>query len=270
MSQPGDKTDRLLSTKGTSRQRRKNRAKASSPRSSSPDISSEPMPKGHKYPALSSSVELEGIQIRPRTPRTALHSENGDAVDEVELSLLNEDERRAAAASDTDLPSSRTKAGVSTKDKRGMALLIVLWCSSKLPFVWIGDEVVNSTVAQLGLALGSVPFLLREHLSYSQLGTFALAGYPYSLKLLWSPIVDSCYFPSVGRRKSWIVPMQFVIGSLMLWIANNVDVLLETFVGINAFHTRISDPLIGGTYMTSKARIESGFRVCSGSCARLH
>ncbi|KAF8898334.1 acetyl-coenzyme A transporter 1 [Infundibulicybe gibba] len=79
----------------------------------------------------------------------------------------------------------------------------------------------------LGLALGSVPFLLREHLSYSQLGTFALSGYPYSLKLLWSPIVDSMFITSIGRRKSWIIPMQLIVGTLMLYISLNVQKLLD-------------------------------------------
>lgn len=74
---------------------------------------------------------------------------------------------------------------------------------------------------------GSVPFILREHLSYSQLGVFALSNYPYSLKLLWSPIVDSTFFPSVGRRKSWIIPMQLVIGSMMLYISRNAERLFE-------------------------------------------
>lgn len=62
---------------------------------------------------------------------------------------------------------------------------------------------------------GSVPFLLREHLSYSQLAIFSLASYPYSLKLFWSPIVDSKFFPNIGRRKSWIIPMQMIIGTIM-------------------------------------------------------
>jgi hypothetical protein len=77
------------------------------------------------------------------------------------------------------------------------------------------------------ITIGSVPFLLREHLSYSQLGTFALSSYPYSLKLLWSPIVDSIFFPSIGRRKSWIIPMQMIVGTLMLYISFNVQVLLD-------------------------------------------
>jgi MFS transporter, PAT family, solute carrier family 33 (acetyl-CoA transportor), member 1 len=55
---------------------------------------------------------------------------------------------------------------------------------------------------------------------------FALSGYPYSLKLLWSPIVDSKFIPSVGRRKSWIVPMQLIIAVLMFYISLNVDALL--------------------------------------------
>lgn len=72
---------------------------------------------------------------------------------------------------------------------------------------------------KLGLAMGSIPFLLREHLSYAQLGVFSLASYPYSLKLFWSPIVDAIFHPSIGRRKSWICPMQFIIGTTMLWIS---------------------------------------------------
>ena len=71
--------------------------------------------------------------------------------------------------------------------------------------------------------VGSLPFLLKEHLSYSQIATFSLASYPYSLKLLWSPIVDSLFIPSVGRRRSWIIPMQLLIGTLMLAISFNAE-----------------------------------------------
>jgi PAT family acetyl-CoA transporter-like MFS transporter 1 len=79
----------------------------------------------------------------------------------------------------------------------------------------------------IGLAFGSVPFLLKSKLSYSQLGIFSLATYPYSLKLLWSPIVDSIFSPTIGRRKSWILPMQFIIGSLMLWMSMHVQEIMD-------------------------------------------
>jgi hypothetical protein len=86
---------------------------------------------------------------------------------------------------------------------------------------------VTANPRSLRKFLGSVPFLLREHLSYSQLATFALSSYPYSLKLLWSPIVDSVFIKSIGRRKSWIIPMQLIVGTLMLYISINVQKLLD-------------------------------------------
>lgn len=51
--------------------------------------------------------------------------------------------------------------------------------------------------------------------------------YPYSLKLFWSPIVDSVYSRRIGRRKSWIVPMQAIIGTLMIWIGDKAETLLQ-------------------------------------------
>ena len=74
---------------------------------------------------------------------------------------------------------------------------------------------------------GSVPFLLREHLSYSQLAIFSLASYPYSLKLFWSPIVDSKFLPSIGRRKSWIIPMQLIIGTIMFAMSFNAETIIR-------------------------------------------
>jgi hypothetical protein len=71
----------------------------------------------------------------------------------------------------------------------------------------------------LGLCLGSVPFLLQMSVSYTALGYFSFCSWPYSLKLLWSPIVDSCYSDKLGRRKSWIVPIQLIIGAIMIGLS---------------------------------------------------
>ncbi len=53
--------------------------------------------------------------------------------------------------------------------------------------------------------------MLQSRLSYAQVGTFSLAAYPYSFKLLWSPVVDALYWRRYGRRKSWIVPIQVCV-----------------------------------------------------------
>ncbi|KZV95602.1 MFS general substrate transporter [Exidia glandulosa HHB12029] len=149
------------------------------------------------------------------TPRHSFAQDDADR-DGVELSLLNEDERRAAAggsaAEQESMEKGKEPASLSDKDKQGMALLVVLYLIQGVP---------------LGLSLGSIPFILRAKLSYSQLGVFALSAYPYSLKLLWSPVVDSLFVPSIGRRKSWIMPMQLIIGMTMLWIALNVQDLVD-------------------------------------------
>jgi PAT family acetyl-CoA transporter-like MFS transporter 1 len=55
-----------------------------------------------------------------------------------------------------------------------------------------------------------------ERLTYRANAIFALCSWPFSLKLLWAPIVDSCFVRSFGRRKSWFVPVQALAGMLML------------------------------------------------------
>lgn len=50
-----------------------------------------------------------------------------------------------------------------------------------------------------------------------------MAAYPYSIKLLWSPIVDSFYSASFGRRKSWLVPLQLTSAAVMAAFAPFVE-----------------------------------------------
>ena len=79
----------------------------------------------------------------------------------------------------------------------------------------------------VGLAFGSIPFLLKSKLSYGQVGLFSLASYPYSMKLLWSPIVDAVYSRRMGRRKSWIVPIQACSSILLLYLGSHIEALME-------------------------------------------
>lgn len=79
----------------------------------------------------------------------------------------------------------------------------------------------------LGLTMGSMPFLLQANASYTAIGIFSFAAYPYSFKLAWSPIVDSCYNLRLGRRKSWIVPVQLASAALLLLSADWADKQLQ-------------------------------------------
>lgn len=101
---------------------------------------------------------------------------------------------------------------LSKADRKNFFILVLLYLLQGIP---------------VGLAFGSIPFLLKTKLSYGQVGIFTLASYPYSLKLLWSPIVDAVFNKNFGRRKSWIVPVQTVSAIVLLYLGRSAQVLLE-------------------------------------------
>lgn len=83
----------------------------------------------------------------------------------------------------------------------------------------------------LGL-IGSVPFILSNRgVSYSQQAVFSFVTWPFSVKLLWAPIVDSLYWERFGRRKSWLVPVQYLIGFFLIIISFNIENLLNSSAG---------------------------------------
>ena len=98
------------------------------------------------------------------------------------------------------------------QDRRNFLLLVLLYFLQGIP---------------MGLAGGSVPFLLKSHLSYGQIGVYSLASYPYSLKLLWSPIVDAVWSAKIGRRKSWILPIQALSGMGMIWLGAHAEEMMR-------------------------------------------
>lgn len=108
------------------------------------------------------------------------------------------------------LPTSETKSKrLSIWDEAGNAIfLIILYCLQGVP---------------LGLSMGSMPFLLQAHSSFTDIGIFGMAAYPYSCKLLWSPLVDSIFHRKFGRRKSWIVPIQTLSSIVLFFFAETAE-----------------------------------------------
>ncbi|KAF7663129.1 hypothetical protein LDENG_00217960 [Lucifuga dentata] len=80
----------------------------------------------------------------------------------------------------------------------------------------------------LGLA-GSIPLILQsKNVSYKDQAFFSFVFWPFSLKLFWAPLVDALYFTKFGRRKSWLVPTQYLLGLFMLSLSVTVNSLLES------------------------------------------
>ncbi|KAK3996120.1 acetyl-coenzyme A transporter 1-domain-containing protein [Cladorrhinum sp. PSN332] len=127
-----------------------------------------------------------------------------------ETFTLDDDPDRKSAANNG---SDHGFFDLPLQDRKNFGLLVLLYFLQGIP---------------LGLATGSVPFLLKNHMSYGEIGIFSLASYPYSLKLFWSPIVDAMWSPKVGRRKSWILPIQLLSGIGMLYLGSRVEDLMAT------------------------------------------
>lgn len=77
-----------------------------------------------------------------------------------------------------------------------------------------------------GIPLGlsaAIPMILQNRASYKQQAEFSFVTWPFSLKLLWAPLVDSLYSHRFGRRKTWLIPVQYLLGAFMLLLSHHVN-----------------------------------------------
>lgn len=122
----------------------------------------------------------------------------------------------------------------------------------------------------LGLA-GSIPLILQsKNVSYKDQAFFSFVFWPFSLKLLWAPLVDALYFSRFGRRKSWLVPTQYLLGFFMLYLSMSVDQLLQSEGGpkvvtltavffMLAFLAATQDIAVDGWALTMLSRQNVGY-----------
>ena len=114
-----------------------------------------------------------------------------------------------------------------TRDRRNIALLVFLYVLQGIP---------------LGL-VGAMPMLLQTRkVAYKDQATFSLVFWPFSMKLLWAPVVDTAYFSRFGRRKSWLVPVQYLIGIFLLILSVvsflfNLQNIIFQVVVLKRFHS---------------------------------
>jgi MFS transporter, PAT family, beta-lactamase induction signal transducer AmpG len=86
-----------------------------------------------------------------------------------------------------------------------LGLLGALYFSQGLPF---------------GFFTQGLPVLLRQRgFSLAQIGLSSLLAAPWALKWLWAPQVDRHFWPSFGRRRSWIVPLQLLTVVVLLGLS---------------------------------------------------
>ena len=70
-----------------------------------------------------------------------------------------------------------------------------------------------------GLAMEALPAILRgQGASLGALAYLPLVSLPWVLKCGWAPVVDNHWSPRLGRRRSWILPMQTLVLILLLGV----------------------------------------------------
>lgn len=99
-------------------------------------------------------------------------------------------------------------------DEVNIAVLLLLYLLQGIP---------------LGLS-GALPMILQNRgASFKQQAAFSFALWPFSIKLLWAPIVDCLSYKNFGLRKTWLVPTQLLIGLSLIIMSYN----LEDWLGIS-------------------------------------
>ncbi|MEO7731350.1 MAG: MFS transporter [Kofleriaceae bacterium] len=90
-----------------------------------------------------------------------------------------------------------------------------------------------------GFFTQALPVILRTRgYSLDAIGLTALLALPWALKFVWAPVVDRWWWPRIGRRRSWILPMQLaatlVLTALALApVAESVAVWMAATVVLN-------------------------------------
>ena len=73
------------------------------------------------------------------------------------------------------------------------------------------------------LFLGTLYAWLSEaDVDLETMGVFSLIGLAYAFQFIWSPLVDKVDIPllrSLGKRKQWIVPMQAILGAILVTLS---------------------------------------------------
>ena len=103
-------------------------------------------------------------------------------------------------------------------DKRGgLALLLTAFSNRKTGIMLVYGMAAGLPYA---LLLGTLYAWLGETgVDLETMGVFSLIGLAYAFKFLWSPLVDRGRIPllwRMGRRRSWLVPIQALIGLALI------------------------------------------------------
>jgi MFS transporter, PAT family, beta-lactamase induction signal transducer AmpG len=134
---------------------------------------------------------------------------------------------------------SDLKSFVQVFQSRKMAALLMIGFASGLPLF------LTSKTLQAWMTV--------EGIDLSAIGLISLVAIPYSLKFLWSPLLDCFVPPFLGRRRGWLFVLQgFLVMAIALMALQNPSQNLQllSFVALLVAFLSASQDIAADAYRT--------------------
>jgi PAT family beta-lactamase induction signal transducer AmpG len=106
-----------------------------------------------------------------------------------------------------------------------MAAILLLGFASGLPFA-LTDDAFRA-------------WMTKAELNLSTIGWFSLVSLPYSLKFIWSPLLDRFVPPFLGRRRGWMVLAQVGLIAAIVAIALQMGVIATMAAQQRSFNLQL-------------------------------
>lgn len=103
------------------------------------------------------------------------------------------------------LSNAQDTVPVSRLDRRVWLVLLSLYVAQAIPVYLV--------------AAALPPIFRARGIDLVSIGSIGILMLPWILKFLWAPYVDRFYLSALGKRRSWIVPMQLVSVAVILFLS---------------------------------------------------
>ena len=79
----------------------------------------------------------------------------------------------------------------------------------------------------IGFWVTALPLKLARTITTNDAGTLSTVALPFSFKIITAPLLESYYFESIGKRKTWIIPLQLILGGLIFTLSFSIDEFMD-------------------------------------------